>query len=102
MSELRGKSHRNAGIAKQMDAAALRRDFIWSLLWQLTADGTAAYARDVYDAWLDGRTTFGCAYYPDYLGNQAYFTHLLNRLVKDGRARVSRAKGRHPLYEAIG
>lgn len=80
---------------------AVKRDLIWSLLWQLTHEGAGAYVRDVYDAWLDGRDECGIVYVDDYIGNPDYFRHALNRLVADGRAQVSRAKGRHPLYTAI-
>jgi hypothetical protein len=91
----------NVGRDRQSHRAALRRDLVWSLLWQLTHEGAAAYSRDVYDAWLDGRDTCGIIFVRDYIGSRSYFTHVLNRLVVDGRATVSRASGRHPLYTAV-
>lgn len=87
----------NAGREK----AALKRDLVWSLLWQLTHEGAAAHARDVFDAWRDGRYMCGIACEPDWIGNEAYFKYVLDRLVADGRAMVSRAKERHPLYVAV-
>lgn len=95
------QSGSNAGRDMQSQRAGLRRDFVWSLLWQLTHEGAAATSRDVYDAWLDGRDECGIIYADDYIGGRYYFTHLLNRLVVDGRATISRARGRHPLYTVV-
>lgn len=90
----------------QSDRAALRRDFVWVLLWGLRNEGWEhrgwVSSRAVYEAWLDGRSECGIALADDYVGGPATFTADLNRLVDDGRAKVSRAKGRHPRYRAIG
>lgn len=87
------------------EQGALKRDVTFALLWGLRQEGWRAAgwvtSRAVYDRWLDGRDECGIAYASDYIGMPSAFTAHLNQLCADGRAEVSRAKGRHPLYRAI-
>lgn len=88
----------------QSDRAAMRRDLVWGLLWALPrCEGTDlgwGRTKDVWIAWLDGRSECGCVFYGDYIAHKCIRADL-RRLVDEGRVEERRIGRSHPEWRAL-
>lgn len=85
------------------DRRSMELDVVWAALDRVAPMDTPLWVRSkgVTLALLDGRGRCGIAF--TEVGSIVHaqrVTYLLNRLVAQNRARIDRAPGRHPLYQA--
>lgn len=79
----------------------MKRDLIWSILWQLRDfDDGWHNSTVVSDRWRNGRDRSGLAYSGDYIPRER-ITAALKQAVDEGRAERRKRAGRHPEYRAI-